>query len=275
MFVLKFWNITAVPVRRHVDPDHRGRHARDDETARQPADDAQLRRVPELSGERALAAPRAARQAGCRQGNPGGRASPTTTASCTCPPARSSARQAALGTAFGLEAKRYMDSGELVPDEIVVGVIEECLAPGGPLDRRLRARRFPAHAVPGPGARPRARRPAARPRDQPRRAARDRARPPGRPARLRELPARVPREHAADRRTGRATRAAGTVVQRDDDTEEAIDRRLELYEQETVPIIEYYRSQGMLAEVDGVGDGDDVFERLVKAVERALPERHR
>ena len=41
--------------------------------------------------------------------------------------------QASQGTAFGLEAKRYMDGGELVPDEIVVGVVEECLAPGGPL----------------------------------------------------------------------------------------------------------------------------------------------
>ena len=41
--------------------------------------------------------------------------------------------QAALGTAFGLEAKRYMDAGELVPDEVVIGVIEESLAPGGPL----------------------------------------------------------------------------------------------------------------------------------------------
>src|SRR3954471_17358803 len=40
---------------------------------------------------------------------------------------------AAQGTAFGLEAKRYMDAGELVPDEIVMGVIEECLVPGGPL----------------------------------------------------------------------------------------------------------------------------------------------
>src|SRR5499427_7335982 len=41
--------------------------------------------------------------------------------------------QAAQGTAFGLEAKRYMDAGELVPDEIVVGVIEECMVPGGAL----------------------------------------------------------------------------------------------------------------------------------------------
>src|SRR5690554_894839 len=42
-------------------------------------------------------------------------------------------QQAAQGTAFGLEAKRYMDAGDLVPDEIVMGVIEECLAPGGSL----------------------------------------------------------------------------------------------------------------------------------------------
>src|SRR6185436_10545783 len=41
--------------------------------------------------------------------------------------------QATQGTAFGLEAKRYMDAGELVPDEIVLGIIEECLVPGGPL----------------------------------------------------------------------------------------------------------------------------------------------
>src|SRR5258707_14802684 len=42
-------------------------------------------------------------------------------------------KQAAQGTAFGLEAKRYMDRGDLGPDEIVVGVIEEAMVPGGPL----------------------------------------------------------------------------------------------------------------------------------------------
>ena len=85
-----------------------------------------------------------------------------------------------------------------------------------------------------------ARRPSARHRDQHRRAARDRARPPRGPAGLRELPAGVPREHAARRELDCDT-CGGHVVQRDDDTEEAIDRRLELYEQETVPIIDYYR----------------------------------
>ena len=59
----------------------------------------------------------------------------------------------------------------------------------------------------------------------------------------------------------------GDVVQRDDDTEEAIDRRLQLYEEQTVPIIDYYRDRGMLAQVSGVGEGDDVFKRLVKVVD--------
>ena len=38
-------------------------------------------------------------------------------------------------------------------------------------------------------------------------------------------------------------------------------RRLELYESETVPIIDFYRERGRLVVVDGVGDGDEVFER--------------
>jgi len=56
----------------------------------------------------------------------------------------------------------------------------------------------------------------------------------------------------------------GTVRQRDDDTEEAVERRLELYERETRPIVDYYRALGLLTTVDGVGEGDEVFERLVK-----------
>jgi adenylate kinase len=62
----------------------------------------------------------------------------------------------------------------------------------------------------------------------------------------------------------------GPVVQRDDDTEEAVMRRLELYEQQTVPIIDFYRAHEKLVVVDGVGEGDEVFERLLKAVEDRL-----
>jgi adenylate kinase len=60
----------------------------------------------------------------------------------------------------------------------------------------------------------------------------------------------------------------GRVVQRDDDTEEAIQRRLELYELETRPIIDLYDRLGKLASVDAVGESDEVFERLVKEVDQ-------
>ena len=71
----------------------------------------------------ALRAPtRAAREAGCRQGHPGDAPRRSTTASSHVSTGDMFRTQAAQGTAFGLEAKRYMDAGELVPDEIVVGV---------------------------------------------------------------------------------------------------------------------------------------------------------
>ena len=61
----------------------------------------------------------------------------------------------------------------------------------------------------------------------------------------------------------------GELVQRDDDTEEAIRRRLEIYESETAPLIDWYAEQGLLATVDAVGSPDEVTDRAVKAVEAA------
>jgi len=60
------------------------------------------------------------------------------------------------------------------------------------------------------------------------------------------------------------------VVQRDDDTEEAVNRRLEVYEAQTVPIIDFYNRLGQLVCVDGVGTGDEVFGRLVKEIDGRL-----
>jgi adenylate kinase len=179
--------------------------------------------------------------------------------------------QAASGTAFGLEAKRYMDAGELVPDEIVVGVVEECLARGGRLGNGFILDGFPrtlqqAHEL-------------------------DRVLD-GRPLDV-AINIDVPRDIVLDRLAGRRVcescqrvyhvnmppahdwtcdTCGGRVVQRDDDSEEAIDRRLELYERETVPIIEYYRERGKLQVVDGVGEGDDVYERILKVVDEHLGE---
>jgi adenylate kinase len=60
----------------------------------------------------------------------------------------------------------------------------------------------------------------------------------------------------------------GDVVQRDDDTPAAINQRLDLYETQTQPLIDYYGSSSRLVTVNGVGSPDDVFARLTEAVEQ-------
>lgn len=55
---------------------------------------------------------------------------------------------------------------------------------------------------------------------------------------------------------------------RSDDTREAIGRRLELYEQQTAPLLDWFDARGLLATVDGVGSPEEVFERVAAAVER-------
>ncbi len=59
----------------------------------------------------------------------------------------------------------------------------------------------------------------------------------------------------------------GDVLQRDDDTPESVNRRLDLYEEQTFPLIEHYTVQRQLAVVNGIGHPGAVFDRLVKAVE--------
>jgi adenylate kinase len=150
---------------------------------------------------------------------------------------------AAAGTALGIEAKRYMDAGDLVPDEITVAVVEDRLA-----DRGLRERGFVLDGFP---------------RTEPQ---------------ARELEGilaadhldvvvnlRVPVEVVLQRIAVRR-REEG----RDDDTDDAVARRLELYERETRPVIDFYLELGRLAEVDGVGEPDEVFKRLVSVVDERL-----
>jgi adenylate kinase len=60
----------------------------------------------------------------------------------------------------------------------------------------------------------------------------------------------------------------GEVVQREDDTEEAIERRLELYERQTTPLIEWYRDRNQLESVPGTGSPDAVTRRMVKVIEQ-------
>jgi adenylate kinase len=59
----------------------------------------------------------------------------------------------------------------------------------------------------------------------------------------------------------------GEVVQREDDTEEAIQRRLDLYEAETAPLIAWYTDRGLLVTINGTGSPDAVTRRVVGAID--------
>ena len=65
----------------------------------------------------------------------------------------------------------------------------------------------------------------------------------------------------------------GEVVQRPDDTEEAISRRLELYERQTAPLIEWYEDRSQLATVNGSGAPDTVTRRILRVVEDRRDQR--
>ena len=59
----------------------------------------------------------------------------------------------------------------------------------------------------------------------------------------------------------------GAVVQRGDDTEESVRKRLADYQAQTVPVVEWFAQQGRLVEVDGDQPADDVFAALVHAID--------
>jgi adenylate kinase len=59
----------------------------------------------------------------------------------------------------------------------------------------------------------------------------------------------------------------GEVIQRQDDTEEAIERRLNLYEEETAPLLDWYKERDLLSEINGTGSPDAVTRRVVGAID--------
>ena len=168
------------------------------------------------------------------------------------------------GTPMGLRAKSFMDSGGLVPDEVVVGIVREriqeddCKA-GFILDG------FP-RTVPQSDALAEALTALGRPLDA-------------------VVSLAVDVEALVERLTGRRTcrdcglgyhvtfaapKAAGIcdacggeLVQRDDDREETIRRRLDVYSEQTSPLIDYYRNSGLLSEVDGMLSMDAVQDEII------------
>ncbi len=66
---------------------------------------------------------------------------------------------------------------------------------------------------------------------------------------------------------GRCDKCGGRLVQRADDNEETISKRLKVYESQTMPLIAYYRDQGKLHTVKGVGDIDDIYTSIAAELE--------
>jgi Adenylate kinase and related kinases len=57
------------------------------------------------------------------------------------------------------------------------------------------------------------------------------------------------------------------LLQREDDNEQSITKRIEVYSQQTEPMIDYYKSAGLLETIDGQGSINDVYGRLKKLME--------
>jgi len=173
------------------------------------------------------------------------------------------------GTELGRLAKKYMDAGELVPDDVVVEMVVQALgsshgfildgfprttAQAEALEQRLEEMGRPLTAV---------------------------------------LAFDLPDELAVKRIAGRRTcagcgettnvaldpprfdgvcdRCGGALIQRDDDREETVRRRLEVYHQSTAPLWDFYRDRGLLRVVEAVGPEHEVTERAVRAL--AAPEQ--
>lgn len=173
----------------------------------------------------------------------------------------------AAGTALGKKAKAAMDAGQLVADDIVVGMIRERLHQkdtkfGFILDGFPRSLKQ-AEALD------------------------EMLKEVGQPLNKAIL-LDVKTEALMKRLTGRRTcktcghlynihysppRQAGVcdidggeLLQRADDNEETISKRLKVYQEQTSPLIEYYQQQGKFVSVDGEGSMDDIFQRIQKVV---------
>jgi adenylate kinase len=171
----------------------------------------------------------------------------------------------AAGTGLGREAKAVMDQGALVPDSVVIGIIRERLAApdcargyildGFPrtaaqaeaLGEMLQALGTPLTAVLSLTVDPE-----------------ELVRRLGGRRTCGSCGAAYHLETAPPRRAGLCDRCGGGLLQRDDDREETIRKRLAVYREQTAPLVAYYRGRGLLKEVDGRGDIDAIFTRICR-----------
>ncbi len=172
------------------------------------------------------------------------------------------------GAALGLEAKAYMGRGGLVPDELVIRIIEDRLiqrdcgrgflldgfprtvAQANALERMLKKKGLVIdHVI-------------------------------NIEIEMEELIRRLRGRRTCSRcgamyhlffnppkKEGICDICGGSLYQRDDDKEETIRSRLEVYSHQTGPVIQYYASRGLVRSINGVGNIDDIFHRILGAIE--------
>ena len=150
------------------------------------------------------------------------------------------------GSEFGEQAKAYMDAGELIPDEVVVGVVKERLGQDDTANRGFVLDGFPrtVHQAESLERDPGAARD--RPGHRHRGRHRDRPAPAGQPAGLQRLRGQLQPATTRPRSTGPATSAGARSSSGRTTPRRAIRRRLELYERETAPLIAWYSARGTL-----------------------------
>jgi adenylate kinase len=172
------------------------------------------------------------------------------------------------GTPLGKEAKSYMDKGELVPDSVVLGLVEERL-------QQDDARK--GYILDG------------FPRNTAQAEALDGMLEKFSMSITAAVSVDVPFEDLMKRLTGRRTcktcgqmynvyfsppakegvcdKCGGELYQRDDDREETIKKRLDVYQSQTAPLIDYYGKKGILKSIEGTGNIDEIFSKLVATLE--------
>lgn len=74
--------------------------------------------------------------------------------------------------------------------------------------------------------------------------------------------------YSAPRKDGVCDKCGAALYQRDDDKEETIKRRLQVYQSETAPLISYYQDRGLLREIAGQGEIGEIFERICRVLEK-------
>ena len=173
----------------------------------------------------------------------------------------------AAGTPLGQQAKGYMERGELVPDDLVVKMVLERLARPD-CDRGVILDGFPrtaaqAEALDEALAAQERRVDAALLLDVPAEAILERMT--GRRI-CRQCQAPYHIKFNPPARAGVCDRCGGPLYQRDDDREDTVRRRLAVYQEQTLPLASYYRQRGILRQVDGLGEVDEITERLMRAL---------